>query len=168
MLHPRKAGFAPALLLTALFGLFASPQAHGQALTATTNEKLPFDHFLVFIDGAAGGAGELIDLSGTLHVQTHVTIDSAGGVHYEEHFQPQNLVGAGMTTGNIYHGVGITRDDFHIKPDGYPYQFSFENNFYMIGTGSAPTLKVHETVHVTINADGTVTTSVDNLRITIK
>jgi hypothetical protein len=43
---------------------------------------------------------------------------------------------------------------------------TFINRFDMIGQGQAPNFSVHETFHVTVNADGSVTSFHDNFSIT--
>ncbi|HMH83261.1 MAG TPA: hypothetical protein VK531_10350 [Gemmatimonadales bacterium] len=47
-----------------------------------------------------------------------------------------------------------------------PIEFTFVNNFYMIGQGPGDNFKVHETFHFPINANGVVTAVVDNFRVT--
>jgi hypothetical protein len=42
------------------------------------------------------------------------------------------------------------------------------NNFRLIGQGSGNNLQVHQNVHITINANGTVTATVDNTSVDCK
>jgi hypothetical protein len=60
----------------------------------TTNINLT-----VFIPCAAGGAGEVVDLSGPLHTLISFTINGNNVSGYF-HFQPQGISGTGETTGD--------------------------------------------------------------------
>ncbi len=131
-----------------------------------TNTSIPLD-LTVFVPCADGGAGEDIQLSGFLHVLISTTVDNNGGVHFSEQFNPQDVSGVGLTTGDKYRATGLTRDDFSTTSSGL-VQFSFVNRFDMIGQGPGNNFSVHETQHVTILPDGTVTVSFDNLTITCK
>jgi hypothetical protein len=42
------------------------------------------------------------------------------------------------------------------------------NNFRIIGQGTGNNFLVHETFHITVNADGTMTASVDNFSVDCK
>src|SRR5438309_357223 len=114
-----------------------------------TNTSIPITNLVVFVPCAAGGAGEFIQLSGFLHVQSSVTADKNGGIHFSEHFNPQGVSGAGLTTGDRYSGTGVTRDDFSATSSGV-VQVSFVNRFDMIGQGPGNNFSLHETGHVTV------------------
>ena len=102
------------IVLTTLAG---AAVARAQATTVTTNEQIPFSQ-LVFVPCADSGAGELILISGTLHVLSHVTIDAQGGLHAKIHFQPQGATGVGLTTGDTYHATGVTQGHFNATGGG--------------------------------------------------
>jgi hypothetical protein len=44
-------------------------------------------------------------------------------------------------------------------------EFTFINNFRLIGQGPDNNLQVHQTIHTTINANGTVTSVVNNTSV---
>ena len=138
------------------------------ATTVTTNEQIDVTLF-VFVPCANGGAGEVISVSGPLHVLTHTTISNSGMAHVKQHFQPQGLSGEGFTTGDKYQGTGVTQEEFNVDlRDGAPQTDTFINNFRMIGQGPDNNYLVHENFHVTVNANGEVTTVVDNFSVTCK
>lgn len=149
--------FATLLAITAI-ALAGAAGAGAQATTVTTNEQVPITVF-AFVPCANDGAGELVLLTGTLHVLTHVTIDDQGGLHVKQHFQPQGLSGVGLTTGDTYRGTGVTQTEFNAT--AATEQTSI-NNFRIIGQGPDNNFLVHSTFHVTVNANGEVTTVVDN------
>lgn len=152
------------VLIVAALWLLALASVSAQASTITDNVKVPLSGFGVFVPCANDGAGEVVTLSGTLHLLVHVTIDAHGGVHVKSHAQPQGVSGIGELTGAKYQGTGVTQDHTNIGAAGLPYTFTFVNNFRIIGQGPGNNSTVHENVHVTINANGEVTASVDNFR----
>jgi hypothetical protein len=122
----------------------------------------------VFVPCAAGGAGEIVDLTGPLHTLITFTING-NNVSGTAHFQPQGLSGAGETTGDKYQATGVTKDtSFKVSFQNGQAQQTFVNNFRIIGTGPGNNFLVHEEAHVTINADGALTVVHDNLSVACK
>jgi len=153
----RTIGLTLAILLVALS--LAGP-AFAQALAITTNDFVPFAQ-INLVPCANGGAGELVLLQGTLHIQQHITINNNRAT-IKSHFQPQGADGVGLTTGDSYTAVGVTQEVDTIALTGGATEFTFVNNFRLIGQGPDNNLQVHQLVHVTINANGTVTNVIDN------
>lgn len=116
----------------------------------------------VFVPCAAGGAGEVVDLSGRLHTLVTLTING-NEVSGLLHFQPEGLGGTGETTGAKYRGTGVTQSSFSGSLQNGQFETTFVNNFRIIGQGPGNNFLVHETAHITINADGTVRVNHDNL-----
>jgi hypothetical protein len=104
--------------------------------------------------------GDVVTLTGPLHVLDTLTFDNTGGVHVKMHANPQGVSGEG-TSGIKYQGTGVTQTEFNAKVG---FEETFINRFDIIGQGGTQ-FKVHETAHVTVNANGTVTTSFDNFSI---
>ena len=149
------------LALTLASNLSAAVSA--QATAITTNDFVPLAA-AVFVPCANGGAGEVVLITGTLHVQNHITItDNRASI--KSHFQPQGASGVGLTTGDVYHATGVTQEHDSIPITNGAFEFTFVNNFKIIGPGPDNNLLVHENVHVTIDANGNVTTTVDNLSV---
>ena len=130
------------------------------AETFTQNESIPID-LIVFVSCANGGAGELIFMSGDLHILTHYTLSNSGNYHVKQHFQPQGISGYGEVTGDKYQATGVTQEEFNTNGP-LPITDSFVNNFRMIGQGPNNNYQVHQNMHVTINANGVLTSFVDN------
>lgn len=130
------------------------------ASTSTDNIVIPLD-FVVFVSCANGGQGEFVQLSGSLHIIFHLTISSSGIVSFKDHFQPMSVSGTGLTTGVTYHGTGVTQDHDYFAQVGQTV--SFIDNFRIIGQGPGNNFTLHENFHVTVNANGTLTTFVDNI-----
>jgi hypothetical protein len=121
----------------------------------------------VFVPCAAGGVGEVVDLSGPLHTLISATINGNNVSGYF-HFQPQGIGGTGETTGAKYQATGVTLESFKTSLQNGQANLTFVNNFRIIGQGPGNNYLVHETMHVTINADGTLTVLFDNLSIDCK
>ncbi len=134
-----------------------------QALSITTNDFVPFAQVAI-VPCANGGAGEPVLISGILHIQQHITIND-NHASIKSHFQPQGAGGVGLITGDNYNATGVTQEQDGIPLQLSAFEFSFINNFRIIGQGPDNNLLVHQTIHVTINADGTVTTVVDNTSV---
>lgn len=121
----------------------------------------------VFVPCAAGGAGEVVDLSGPLHVLFTFTINgnNVSGIF---HFQPQGISGTGETTRDKYQGTGVTQQSFKTSLQNGQANFTSVNNFRIIGQGPGNNYLVHENMHVTINANGTLTVFHDNFSVACK
>ena len=137
-------------------GLLAVTSA---SATATT-EKIPFDIVLA----PEEACGEAIHLSGTLLAQFSFTETSGGNVETGFHFNPQGITGVGLTSGATYHATGVTRGTTTIKAKG-GISDTFVNSFKIIGEGSAPNFLETDVIHLTVNANGVVTASVEKSMI---
>ena len=149
---------AVGLSLAVLFALSLMPAASADAVSITTNDFVPLA-LVVLVPCANGGSGELVLLDGTLHIQNHVTING-NRVNLKEHSQPQEVSGVGLTTGDTYHAVGVTQEEDSLPITNGAAEFTFVNNFRIIGSGPDNNLQVHQVTHVTVNANGDVTSEI--------
>lgn len=139
--------------------LLLPPAASAGAITTTENLRVPFDQTL-FVPCANGGTGEDVDFSGTLHILMVLNISNSGRVTLKFHFQPQGVSGVGQISGDSYQATGVTQETRTFDDsDGFPLEFTFVNNFRLIGQGPGNNLLIHETTHVTYNANGELTAS---------
>jgi hypothetical protein len=138
--------------------------ASAAADTFTVSSSFPID-IGVFVWCANGGAGEFVELSGYLHDVFHVTFTSSGAFRISFSDNPQEITGTGLTTGDKYQGTGITRDNFGGR---IGYEETFVNNFRIIGQGAGNNLLIHDNFHITVNANGTVTSFHDNFSVECK
>ncbi len=86
---PFKAFVTPLLILGLTLLSFSVQPVQAEV---QTNLKVPVT-IGVFIPCAAGGTGEVVFLTGSLHVLLRFTTDQAGGIHVASHFQPQEITG---------------------------------------------------------------------------
>jgi hypothetical protein len=136
-------------------------QAQAKATTFIQNVRVPID-LLVFVPCAAQGAGEFIQMSGNLHVIFTTMIDDQGGFHTKFHNQPQGVSGTGLITGDKYNAVGETQGTFNGKVGS---EQTFVNNFKIVGQGPGNNFMIHETFHITVNANGILTVFLDKTSI---
>jgi hypothetical protein len=121
----------------------------------------------VSIPCADGGTGEVVDLSGPLHTLMSFTMNGNNVSGYY-HFQPQGISGIGETTGVKYQATGITQESFKNSLQNGQANDTYVNNFRIIGQGPGNNFLVHETLHFTINANGTMTVFHDNFSVDCK
>ena len=145
------------ICLFAALALFSAPANAAKQVNDSTDISLT-----VFIPCAAGGAGELVDLSGPLHTLVNLTING-NNVRGTAHFQPQGIAGTGETTGDKYQATGVTKNSsFKGSFQNGQFTQTFVDNFRIIGSGPGNNFLVHEETHVTFNANGSVTVFHDN------
>jgi hypothetical protein len=137
-------------------GLLAVTSA---SATATT-EKIPFDTVLA----PEEACGEAIHLSGTLLAQFTSTETPSGNVEIGFHFNPQGITGVGLTSGATYHATGETLGTTTINAKG-GISDTFVNNFKIIGAGTAQNFLETDVMHLTVNANGDVTATVEKSTI---
>ena len=150
------------MCLVAMLTILIVPANAAVQINDTTDISLT-----VFIPCAAGGAGEVVDLIGPLHTLISFTINGNNVSGYFQ-FQPQGISGIGETTGAKYQGTGITQQSFKSSLQNGQANLTFVNNFRIIGQGPGNNFLVHETLHITINADGTLTVFHDNFSVDCK
>jgi hypothetical protein len=150
-----------ALASTALlFGMFMMASSISSA--QTTNQKVPVS-ILVNIPCANDGGGELVQMTGTLHISVHISTDANGCVTMKTHAQPGKLTGVGEVTGAKYQGNGVTQSITKDKTscgDGCIIEQHLVNNFRMIGQGPGNNFQVHQNIKVTYNICTNETTTV--------
>lgn len=162
----RGIGVAVLMVGAVVMALFAGRGvARASALAITVSSSFPIS-IDVFIPCANGGAGEDVVISGQLHDLFSVTISDSGDFHLDASDNPQAVSGVGQITGAQYQGTGITRSDFTQSGAVFPITDNFVNNFRIIGQGPGNNFAVHDNLHVTVNADGTLTSFHDNFSFT--
>ena len=131
--------------------------APGAQAAVQVNTSIPFDVQLL-----VPCTGDIVDASGFVHEVSALTIN---GNHFSmvTHFNARGITGTSETTGAKYQATGVTTDNFGGSFVNFQYRETFVNRFDFIGQGSAANLITHETFHITVNANGTITTTFDKL-----
>ena len=68
-------------------------------------------------------------------------------------------------TGAKYQGTGMTQEQESFRTG---FEFTLVNRFDIIGQGPCNNFSVHETAHITVNANGTLTVFFDNFSVVCK
>jgi hypothetical protein len=149
------------LSLALVFGAMLALPANAGVVT---NEVVPFTTTVTIDCDQDGTPEDIVPLSGQLHVLI-TTTSNATVTTIRDLFVPRNVTGTGTITGATYRGVGNTQDTT-IQVTGGPNVFTFVNNFYIVGQDEGYRYLIHETFHVTIDANGNVVVSQDNAFVT--
>jgi hypothetical protein len=139
----------------------SEPAAVGVNLAVTQNARDPFT-----TEYPNPCNGEVIEFAGFLHSLAVVTPDGSGGFHVVSHYN-LTVRGVGQTTGATYIANEASSDAFGAKPP-YPARETFTLHTNVIGQGQAPDFRQHATFHVTVNAKGELTASIDRFRATCR
>jgi len=102
--------------------------------------------------------GETVTFSGVDHFTARVTLDNAGGFHVTTHDNVH--VTATGSLGNSYEG---NQEDTNEVNGRFGVEQTFVFTFSEISKGSAPNFEMHILQHITVNANGTITSFVDHL-----
>jgi hypothetical protein len=146
-------------VITAIIALLSPSTSNAKVITRI---EMPLAT-TVTVPCAARGSGELVDLIGIVHAVFSITHDANGGLHIATHFNNAGVSGIGLTTGDKYQASG--GDYFVSNSGGTENEFTFVNNFLMTAPGSGNNLRIHELVHVTVNANGEVTAEIENITV---
>jgi hypothetical protein len=152
-----------AVSLFTVLAVLAAPAMYGEVTVNESQETM----MMVYIPCAANGAGEMVQLSGRLHVLMTFTING-NNVSGKYHFQPQGISGVGMTTGSKYQATGVTQNSFKGSLKNGVYAETYVNNFRIIGQGPGNNFLVHENMRITIDENGVVTVVHDNFSVECK
>lgn len=143
-----------AVIAAAVLSVGWTSAAKTAANDGASSASVPFN-MNVFIPCA----GEWVALSGDLHLLSNVTINDNNAV-VKVHAQPQGVTGEGLVTGDKYNATGVTQSTTKTSFVNGSSNFTFVNNFRIIGQGADNNYLVHMLVHVTVNANGDVTATV--------
>lgn len=145
--------------LLATIALLGAPVARAEVVV---HLAAPVE-FLVEIPCAVSGAGEIVAFAGTLHVRVSETYDGRDAVHASIHVQPQGIVGVGLSTGDRYRATGLTRETFN--PNIGALNYTYVNNFRIIGAGPGNDYAVHQVMHVTLGPGRDLVVQTESVRI---
>jgi hypothetical protein len=140
-----------------------SSTVFSQASTTTIKDFVPVVD-TVLVPCANGGAGELVQVSGTLRRQTHFTINE-NRVNTKFHVQLLEARGVGLLTGDVYQAVRVTNIIQNFATDGPFSLFTSAHVFMLIGQGPDNNFRAHQNFHTTVNANGELTSTVEHISI---
>ena len=151
------------LVLVLALSLGAVP-ARAAATTFMVNYTEELD-LLVYVPCALGGTGEIVELSGPLHVLFTITSSSSGTYVLKYLNHPQGITGTGWSSGDKYQATGETGGTYTAR---IGFEETFINNFKIVGQGPGNNFMIHENFHFTVNPNGTLTVYADNFSVECK
>ena len=145
----RWLGMLAGLML--IFSLGLSSGAVSALSAASTDMPL---HFL----RSADCTGEEVEINGTLHLLNKTQADGS----VISHFNYQDVSAVGLTSGNTYRASAV--DHLRLAAP-FPSSISSVRNFHLISQGSNSDLLVQVLYHITVQTNGEVTASIDELQM---
>jgi hypothetical protein len=140
-------------LVTAIGSLALASSVSAQAAATSTTFT---------IDSVVTACSEPIKLEGTVHAVFATTNNPAGGFLLVSTTNPQGVTGTGLTSGLTYQGTGVTKV---VLATAQGSTVTFVNNFRLISRTSSEDVIVQQVFHVTVNANGDTTASVDRASV---
>jgi hypothetical protein len=127
------------------FSLLSAP------LWAATSTKIPLDSIR-----SNDCTGEQVELSGTIHLVSQQQSDGS----VVGHFNYQNVSGVGLTSGTTYRASTV--DTVRLEAP-FPSDIHSVGSFRLIGQGTNDNLLVNALFHITVDANGEVRASIEDL-----
>ncbi len=126
--------------------------------------KTPIEETIIQFEACAG---EVVEFHLREQVVVHESVDAQGKIHFHVIVNDKGTTAIGLTSGATFHQVGATIETDKIV-GSLPAIISFVNVLDLIGEGSVPDVRIHETFHLTINPRGVVTVERATQRVTCK
>lgn len=122
------------------------------------------DPATVFDNPCVPPAGEPVVVSGVIHIVITTTADGAGGYH--THIgSNESFSGQGLVTRVSYHGSDLHEYDYDAHPPFPQATTDVMGTDLITQGGTIPKFHYHWNLHVTVNAHGIPTATVDNYHL---
>jgi len=150
-----------AALIAALFVAFAvaATTAFAQSTTVTTSESIPFTGSMTNPCNA-----DVVTFQGSMNVTNHMTTDASGGTHLKTHINFQDVSGTGAPSGLNYN-VRTTTNQTVNDSDGPQSEATVISTVKLVSQGPAQNYFMRNVFHITVNANGTTTSTVDETSV---
>ncbi len=158
MINLRKKQAITLMLTMTIFALILPKPAKAEKVY---NIRFPV-YFTDFNPCANNGAGEDIEFSGDLHVRWSITVDSDGGFHGSVTENYQGVGGVGLTTGAKYRSTAAVTETMNGKVGE---NYTLVVGIRYIGQGSGNNFVTTIKQHYTVNANGEITSYIDESSI---
>jgi hypothetical protein len=111
---------------------------------------------VIFVPCALDGAGESVRFFGNVKAHMHLTDNGNTNILNFTAVLSESFA-IGLSSGLEYQNVSVSVDRSTTSDTGYPMQFTTNARVRFIGPGPRNDLILVESLHVTVNADGTTT-----------
>jgi hypothetical protein len=136
-----------------------SSAAETPSLAVESNEWIPVDD-IAFSDCGT----ENIAVTGSFHPVSAVTFDRSGGYHLVFRYNLE-AKGVSETTGAKYVVQARASVAMNLPATSLGQEFNRTDLFTLIGQGTAPNEVLTARIHLTVDANGSVRSSVDDFRL---
>jgi hypothetical protein len=133
----------------------ALAQPAGALDAQSTNEQFPID--LRVGNVCSNDPNEIIQISGTLHVNSTTVSDGNGGFHVTSHANWQGVEGTNLTNGDMYRFISRGKSSFNTHGD-LPFTSTMTTHNNMVSQGTGAILVMQILFKITVNANGQITT----------
>lgn len=146
----------------------STPNTATGSLAGMTRVNLTIPTLFAAQNPCAGGRfGEIVVFTGDQHLVFFESSMSNGHLNTKLHWNAEAVTGVGQYTGFNYLATGVSQEHAVIN-EPLPYTFTFVNNYHIIGQGQATNMDLHQTTHVTIDANGNLTADVSDYNFSCK
>ena len=121
----------------------------------STSEQFPVDFKVGNV--CSSDPNEIIQLNGTLHVNSTAVADGQGGFHLTSHANWQGVEGTSLTTGDMYRFISRGKSSFNTNGE-LPFTSTMTTHNNMVSQGTGAILVMQILFKITVNANGEVTT----------
>ncbi len=104
--------------------------------------------------------GDVLNLSGDIHIVITTTADGSGGYHVTNQLN-SNFTGVGLVTGINYVSNENKSDDSYVGAP-FPAILTHTYDWLLVSQSNTSNYVMHMTMHETINSNGVPTATVDN------
>ena len=111
--------------------------------------------------------GDDMHFTGTIHLLAAETSDGNGGFHIHFDNNVSGVTAVGTPSGIVYHGVGGGWFEVNAR-NPYPFVATETDVFGLISVGPTPNFFAKATFHITVNANGTMTSVVEKISVGCK
>jgi hypothetical protein len=137
----------------------APSAAETPSLAVESNQLIPVDD-IAFSDCGT----ENIAVTGVFHPVSAVTFDRSGGYHLVFRYNLE-AKGISQTTGALYVVQARASVALNLPAASLGQEFNRTDLFTLIGQGTAPNEVLTARIHFTVDANGTVRSSIDDFRL---
>jgi hypothetical protein len=116
---------------------------------------------------AGGRFGEIVVFQGDQHLVFFQSSTANGRLNTKVQWNAEGVTGIGQYTGFAYRATGVTQEHT-VSGAPLPYSETMINNYHIVGQGQATNMDLHETVHITVNANGEVSAWVTDYNFSCK
>jgi hypothetical protein len=108
-------------------------------------------------------AGDLVSLSGTLHIVYYVRSDGQGGYHLNQ-LLSEKLSGQAFMSGDTYQGSDSYDHSFYARAP-FPTADTMVHSLLLVSRSGTDNLVMGYTIHTTVSAQGVPTAQVTDIRL---